>query len=76
MDVDKTSLGDVFAKAKAGYRVCSECMQEKHVSMFYSDGTNRDGSQRYRRDCKVCYKTKRTQAKEMKAKAGAKRWKK
>lgn len=40
-------------------RVCGTCGQLKPVSDFYKDGRSSDGSTRYRRDCKDCYKKTR-----------------
>lgn len=50
------------------HRVCGECGELKPFSAFYKDGNNPDGSERYRRDCKECYKLKRNRAKAAKKK--------
>ena len=36
-------------------RTCGCCGALKVMNEFYKDGTNRDGSPKYRRDCKDCY---------------------
>lgn len=57
---------ELFNSAKPGYRVCSVCLKEKPLSAFYSDGTNKAGEKKYRRNCKECYKVSREKAKEVK----------
>ncbi len=42
------------------HKVCSSCNELLTIDNFYKDGTNkRDGTTRYRRDCKECYKASR-----------------
>lgn len=47
-----------------GKRICGCCEQTKDVTEFYKDGTDKDGNQRYRRDCKVCYNNSRIRARK------------
>lgn len=42
------------------HRVCGTCNNLLPLDNFYKDGKNPDGSTRYRRDCKYCYKSIRT----------------
>ncbi|MNB67558.1 hypothetical protein D3C87_1016820 [compost metagenome] len=44
---------------KDGERTCGTCLQRLPVSKFYRDGKDSDGSDRYRRDCKDCYRKNR-----------------
>lgn len=41
------------------HRVCGTCGELKPVTEFYKDGKTRDGTIKYRRDCKACYKKTR-----------------
>ena len=50
----------------ATHRTCSNCGCRRRVDEFYKDGTNKDGTIRYRRDCKVCYKRSRDAEKALK----------
>lgn len=74
MEIETTNYVELFSKAKPGYRVCSCCLKEKPVTMFYSDGTDRNGNKRYRRDCKQCYKSARDKANEAKMLKGTGRY--
>jgi hypothetical protein len=40
-------------------RVCGTCGERKPVECFYKDGKYPNGTTRYRRDCKECYKSTR-----------------
>lgn len=40
-------------------RTCGNCGKQKPIEAFYKDGKYRDGTTRYRRDCKECYKATR-----------------
>lgn len=41
-------------------RLCNRCGQEKHISEFHKNGTDKvTGEQNYRLDCKVCYRAHR-----------------
>ena len=50
-------------------RTCGCCLQPLPPASFYTDGKDRDGNIKYRRDCKDCYKT--TRNKEARAKKEA-----
>ena len=53
---------DFYQKAKdvpTGFRLCSRCKEVKPVSEFFKDGFDAENNQRYRRDCKACYKLTR-----------------
>lgn len=46
------------------HRVCGTCGKLKPLTEFYKDGKSNLGKDRYRRDCKDCYKkTRITEAK-------------
>lgn len=47
-------------------RTCGACGERKPVEEFYKDGTNNDGSTRYRRDCKECYRQSRLLSRQAK----------
>jgi hypothetical protein len=47
------------ARDTATHRVCGTCNNLLPLESFYKDGKNPDGSTRYRRDCKACYKNMR-----------------
>ena len=54
---DHEELCDMYDEyGKPTHKVCSSCGELKPVSEFYKNGRNVDGSPRYRRDCKSCYK--------------------
>lgn len=53
----------LFAEPK---RMCSSCNEELTLDKFYSDGTNKDGEKKYRRDCKDCYRTTRLKTRMLK----------
>ena len=40
-------------------RVCGTCGELKPLTAFYKDGKYSNGKDRYRRDCKDCYKMRR-----------------
>ena len=48
------------------HRTCGICEELKPNSDFYKDGTYRDGTVKYRRDCKQCYKKSRIMEKKNK----------
>lgn len=48
------------------HRTCSICGCRRRFDEFYKDGKNKDGTIRYRRDCKVCYKNARGNEKAIK----------
>lgn len=50
-------------------RTCGCCLQPLATTAFYTDGKDREGNIRYRRDCKDCYKTTRAREARVKAKA-------
>lgn len=52
------------------HRTCGACGKLKPVEEFYKDGKDKDGKQRYRRDCKDCYKTARMHEAAIKARRG------
>ena len=54
-------LSDMFVSTNdtATHRVCGTCGELKPVTDFYRDGKDKDGTPRYRRDCKECYKITR-----------------
>lgn len=62
------SLVDMFVATNDTdtHRVCGMCGQLKSVDNFYKDGIDKEGVQRYRRDCKDCYKAARMHEIEMK----------
>ena len=43
------------------HRVCGTCNELKPLAEFYKDGKDAEGNDRYRRDCKECYKNTRLQ---------------
>lgn len=49
----------VASKDTSTHRMCGTCNKLKPLVDFYKDGTNPDGTTRYRRDCKDCYKKTR-----------------
>lgn len=49
----------IGANDTATHRVCGCCGELKPVSEFYKDGTYSNGTTRYRRDCRECYKKTR-----------------
>ena len=59
------TLHDLFQTQYIGdrdtdtHRVGGSCGELKPVEAFYKDGKNRDGTIRYRRDCRDCYKKTR-----------------
>lgn len=55
------------------HRLCGCCGEIKPLDQFYKDGLNPDGTVKYRRDCKDCYKCTRARANAMKAKGGHKK---
>jgi len=55
------------------HRVCGTCAVLKELSEFYRDGTDGNGKTKYRRDCKLCYKTTRMQSAKQKAKLSNKK---
>lgn len=48
------------------HRACGTCGEVKPIAEFYKDGKDAKGNNRYRRDCKECYKTARLQEAAMK----------
>jgi hypothetical protein len=40
-------------------RICGACGESKCVDNFYRDGKSKDGTIKYRRDCKDCYRKQR-----------------
>lgn len=56
MDIEKLFLSN---RDTDSHRVCGTCGELKPVSEFYRDGVDKDGSIKYRRDCKDCYKVTR-----------------
>lgn len=63
------SLKDIFISNQDTdtHRVCGTCGKVKPLEAFYRDGKTVDGIERYRRDCKVCYKKTRIESDKMKA---------
>lgn len=51
---------------KPGHRTCSNCEENKPVSEFYKDGKDSDGNDKYRRDCKDCYRVTRLKSRRAK----------
>lgn len=51
---------------KPGERMCSNCEETKPVSEFYKDGKDSDGNDKYRRDCKECYRVNRLRSRQAK----------
>ena len=49
----------VDANGNITAKVCTFCGELKSISMFAKNGTNADGSIKYRDDCKVCYNIRR-----------------
>lgn len=47
-------------------RKCYSCNELKTLENFYKDGTHKDGTTRYRRDCKTCYRKTRMATKKPK----------
>lgn len=43
-------------------RTCGTCMATKPNEEFYKDGKRPDGTYKYRRDCKDCYRITRIKA--------------
>lgn len=54
-------------------RLCYSCDKELPLDKFFKDGFYKDGSQRYRRDCKDCYKKVRQATKKPKIVVAPKR---
>lgn len=53
-------MEDAFVdNSEKSERLCSVCNELKPLTDFYKDGTASDGSVRYRRDCKLCYRATR-----------------
>lgn len=50
----------------ADLRTCSSCNTQKPFAEFYSDGTDRHGVKRCRRDCKECYRITRLRSRRQK----------
>lgn len=48
------------------YRTCGTCGERKAHNMFYRDGNNKDGSPKFRRDCKDCYRKTRMSERKVK----------
>ncbi|MNU34874.1 hypothetical protein D3C71_234600 [compost metagenome] len=49
-----------------GERTCGTCLERLPVTKFYRDGKDADGSEKYRRDCKECYRKNRLMARRAK----------
>lgn len=64
------SLEEMFVATRDTdtHRVCGTCGQLKPIEEFYKDGKDRNGKQRYRRDCKECYKVARIREAKLKNK--------
>lgn len=49
-------------------RTCGMCFKPKCLELeFYRDGKDKDGSHKYRRDCKECYRIARLKSRRVKA---------
>lgn len=49
------------------YRTCGCCLTPKELEVeFYKDGKDSEGNNRYRRDCKECYRVTRLRARQAK----------
>ncbi|MNB86391.1 hypothetical protein D3C75_333340 [compost metagenome] len=42
-----------------GERTCGTCLMRLPLTKFYKDGKDADGCDKYRRDCKDCYRKNR-----------------
>jgi hypothetical protein len=51
-----------------GERTCGTCLQRLPVTKFYRDGKDADGCNKYRRDCKDCYRKNRLASRRAKRK--------
>ena len=60
-----TMIADLFVtdylsdKDTDTHHICGTCGELKPLKDFYKDGKAKDGSIKYRRDCKECYKQTR-----------------
>ena len=53
MDIEKIFISDRDTET---HRVCGTCGELKPITEFYKDGVDKYGRQKYRRDCRICYK--------------------
>lgn len=60
----------IASQDTADHRVCGTCGDLKPIEEFYKDGTDKEGSPKYRRDCKSCYKKTRFLETKMKNERG------
>ncbi|MNH03674.1 hypothetical protein D3C79_629430 [compost metagenome] len=51
---------------KDGERTCGTCLERKSTKHFYRDGKDNDGCDKYRRDCKDCYRINRLHSRRAK----------
>jgi len=50
-------------------RTCGSCLERKNILEFYRDGKDSKGNDKYRRDCKDCYRKQRLSERKAKRKA-------
>lgn len=68
--MDMATFYEQAEKVPAGFKLCGDCGEVKPVSEFFKDGYDYKGEQRYRRDCKECYKVKRVDEAEYRKRTG------
>ena len=59
MKVNYCTYIRVHASGNTVAKVCTFCGELKSIDMFAKNGTNTDGTPRYRDDCKTCYNIRR-----------------
>jgi hypothetical protein len=57
---------NMIPKDEDGHRTCGTCLERKSVEHFYKDGKDADGNNKYRRDCKQCYRITRLRSRQAK----------